>query len=193
MELKIWSKTFLNVYRSLEKITTAIDKIVLTSGLNENLDTYFVANKIIELTDRKITLINLKLLIEKCLNSLNCSDTKLLMLKYVDRVKSEDIAQIFKVSSRTFFRKSNSAIKSFELSLKRKNLTPEKLQTMLKKEVWINDLYDRLYKQELLNVKNKSTKNNSKTCKTEKDFDENKIVNLAYNTYKKLDTANMYY
>jgi DNA-directed RNA polymerase specialized sigma24 family protein len=102
MELKIWCKTFLNAYRCLEKITQAIDKIVLTTGLNSNYDTKSSANKIIELTERKITLINLKLLIEKTLNQLDTKDAKLLLLKYVDKVKSEDIAKVFNISNRTF-------------------------------------------------------------------------------------------
>ena len=112
MELKIWCKTFLNVYRCLEKI-------VLTTGLNLGADTEYATNKMIELTERKISLINLKLIIENILNELSINDTKLLILKYVDRVKGEDIAKKFNVSNRTFFRRSNTAMKSFELGLKR--------------------------------------------------------------------------
>ncbi|MGD9901021.1 MAG: hypothetical protein AB7S44_00595 [Spirochaetales bacterium] len=192
MELKIWSKTFLNAYRSLEKIVSAIDKIVLTSGLNSNMDVYYSASKIIELTDRKITLINLKLLIEDCLASLNCDDAKLLMLKYVDRVKSEDIAKVLDISTRTFFRRSNSSIKSFELALKGKNYSHKELKTMLSKEIWIMDLYNKLYKDEILSERNKASKQKNNALKAEKEFDENKLLNLAYNSYKKLEPA-LYY
>ena len=185
MQLKIWCKTFLNIYRSLEKITVAIDKIVLTTGLNMSADVYFTANKIIELTNRKITLINLKLLIEKQLSELPSSYAKLLILKYVDRVRGEDIASVFNISSRTYFRRHNAALKSFELCLKRNGKDHNTLLAICKKEAWIMDLYNRLYEQELACPKAQNTK-----TKQEKnqEVDDNRVINLASDNYKKINS-----
>lgn len=185
MQLKIWCKTFLNIYRSLEKITTAIDKIVLTSGLNMSADVYFTANKIIELTNRKITLINLKLLIEKQLSELPSIYAKLLILKYVDRVRGEDIALAFNISNRTFFRRHNAALKSFELCLKRNGKDHDTLLEFCKKEAWIIDLYNKLYEQEMSTPKAENTK--TKRDKT-LEVDDNKLVNLASENYKKISS-----
>jgi len=183
MELKIWCKTFLNVYKCLEKITQAIDKIVLTTGLNLMSDTGYSANKILELTNRKITLINLKLFIEKLLNELPEECTKLLILKYVDGVKTEDIAQIFGISNRTFFRKNLLALKSFELALKRNGKSSESLLEEYKKETWIIDLYQRLYSLEISFLKEKNKAEENK-------INKNQIIDFAYENYKKTSVPN---
>jgi|LGOV01.1.fsa_nt_gb hypothetical protein len=188
MELKLWSKTFLNVYRSLPKIAEAIDKIVLSSGLNLSADTYYTANKIIELTNRKMVLINLKLLIEETLKSLTSENSKLLFLKYADKLKSAEIAELFEISTRTYFRKNNLALKSFELALKREGHTNKSLKNMLKDEFWIMDLFNRFYNYEL----NLETKKVKEQKSKEDDINENKLINLAYSNYKKLETASMY-
>lgn len=190
MELKIWSKTFLNVYRSLEKITYAIDRIVLTTGLssgglNFSGNAYYTANKIIELTERKICLINLKVLIEETLNSLDKDSIRLLMLKYVDRLKSHEIAETMKISKRTYFRKQTKAINSFALALSRQGKTAENIKTMLLKEAWIKDLYERLLSQEIINISPKNKKDKP-------EVDENKMFNLACKAYQKLETSAMY-
>ena len=186
MELKIWCKTFLNVYRSLEKITQAIDKIVLTTGLNLSLDASTCAGKILELTERKITLINLKLFIEKLLNSLPEKHTQIIMLKYVDQAKSEDIARQMCISSRTFFRKTNASLKSMELALKQEGKTHESLLMEYKKEVWIVDLFQKLLQQELLT----DCKGESSKDKKEGMFQETKLINIAYENYKKINQSN---
>ena len=181
MELKIWCKTFLNIYRYLEKITYAIDKIVLTTGLNMQLEAEVSAKKMIELTERKVKLINLKLFIENMLNTLNEEHTKLLMLKYVDNIKSEEIAKLFNISNRTFFRKSTHALTSFELALKRAGKTAEILFKEYKDEAWIIDLYEKLYLQESVST----TKKNTEKLK---NLSSPNIINLAYDNYKKLNT-----
>lgn len=196
MELRIWSKTFLNVYRSLDKIAEAIDRIVLTSGLSSGMNeysgnAYYIANKIIELTERKIVLINLKLLIEEVLNKLDKNSVRLLMLKYVDRVRTEDIADLMHVSKRTFFRKSNKAITSFELTLSRLGQTSKSISIMLEDEAWIKDLYQRLIKQEIVNITPKN-KRKTKPNKQKEQVNEDKLFNLACNSYKKLETSSMY-
>jgi hypothetical protein len=189
MELKIWCKTFLNIYRSLEKITFAIDKIVLTSGLNISGDVYFTANKMIELTNRKITLINLKLLIEKQLSELPSTYAKLLILKYVDRLRGEDIATAFKISNRTYFRRHNAALKSFELCLKKNGKDHKTLLEVCKKEAWIMDLYNKFLEQE----KNYSKAQSMKTKKDiNQEVDDKNLINIASNNYKKLNLVSNY-
>ena len=185
MELKIWCKTFLNIYRYLEKITYAIDKIVLTTGLNMQLEAQVSAKKMIELTERKVKLINLKLFIENTLNNLDKECTKLLMLKYVDNIKSDEIAKLLNISSRTFFRKIKQALSSFEFALKRLGKTSKILFEEYKDEKWIIDLYEKLFLQESL----LATK---KTAEKTKNLNSPNIINLAYDNYKKLNTITVF-
>ncbi|MDD4211232.1 MAG: DUF1492 domain-containing protein, partial [Clostridia bacterium] len=152
-------------------------------------DTEYATNKMIELTERKISLINLKLIIENILNELSINDTKLLILKYVDRVKGEDIAKKFNVSNRTFFRRSNTAMKSFELGLKRHFKNHNTIFEMCKKEAWIIDLFNKLYEQELQN--NQVMTKKSKANKAD-EVDETSLVKFAQESYKKINCLHNY-
>ena len=76
MKENCWSKTLLGVYNYLETIAGAIDKITMKTALNsfqfsknnyEKNNVYNISNKLIDLSERKITLINLKILVVECL------------------------------------------------------------------------------------------------------------------------------
>jgi len=176
MELKVWSKTLLNVYGCLQKLTEEIDKIVLnfalcTGYINSDNKTYRDTQKILELTERKITLINIKILIEKCLNKIDLKLCKLLVLKYVDKVSNENIAKALNVTNRTYFRKYLDAIESFASRLKFEGYTVEKLYKLVESEEWILDVFASYKEKEL--KKGMDTINNYA------------IYSLAVNDYKK--------
>ena len=72
MKLKVWSKTLLNIYGCLFRLVKEIDKIVIGYGIKSGFytgcdRTFRDIQKIIELTDRKITLINIIHLIKNYL------------------------------------------------------------------------------------------------------------------------------
>ena len=130
----VWSKTLLSVYRYLERIAGAIDKIILKSGINSlnicgqnfyHNNTRAITQKIIELSERKVTLINLKILVEK----------------YLDGVKSKELMERHNISMRTVFRKLDTALKSFASCLIKKGYNNFYLTTMLKNEEWILNVY----------------------------------------------------
>ena len=67
--MKIWSKTILSVYKYLEALANSIDDLVMKKSINSAFyssyrfySCYDVANKIMQLTERKINLINIKVL-----------------------------------------------------------------------------------------------------------------------------------
>ena len=71
MNTNIWAKTILSSYRYLERIAGAIDKMVESSGINSrdmsgvafsNNNILSLAEKMIDLSERKVKLINLKVL-----------------------------------------------------------------------------------------------------------------------------------
>ena len=154
MELKIWSKTLLNVYGCLYKLCNAIDKLVLNFGLNSGRfhgveQTFSDAQKMIELTDRKVTLINLKVLVNKILNSLNETSCKILALKYIDRLNNETIIKSLNLKRRTYFRKFNSAINSFANLLLVNGFNKETAPEFIENENWIFDVYEDILRKEL--------------------------------------------
>ncbi len=162
MENNNWSRTLLGVYRYLPRVTYALDKIVKTRAYNSSYmslnniafnNVMNVANTILDLTERKVTLINLKLIIEKALRSMDAKSARILILKFIDGKKSAEIADSFKICLRTFFRKVNSALDSFTKALSRIGYTEDKLQEMLKNEKWIIETYNK-YSKNVFNTEN---------------------------------------
>ena len=158
-----WSKTLLSVYRYLPRVTYAIDKIVKTRAYNSSYSTtnnisfnnvWNVANTILDLTERKITLINLKLIIEKALHSMDENSARILILKFIDGKKSNEIANLFNICLRTFFRKVNTALESFSKALIRMGYTNDKLLNMLKNEKWIMETFNKSEKETINNTEN---------------------------------------
>ncbi len=152
MKSCLWSKTILSVYKYLERIAGAIDKLIDRNAMNsfyyftgsvQDNSVMAVANRIIELSDRKIKLINLKLLTEKSLERCDKDFAQILILKYIDCEKSEDIAKRFNLSMRTYFRRLNQAEEQFYNILAFSGFNEKKLNCYLKTEKWILEVYNK--------------------------------------------------
>lgn len=148
--MKTWSKTILSVYKYLEALSNSIDNLVVKKSINSAFynngrynTCYDCANKIIQLTERKINLINVKILVDDTLKLMSANQRQLLALCYMDNAKSEEIAEMMHVSIRTFFRKKNDALNSFSKNLLMQGFTREKLEDMFCGEDWLNNLYNR--------------------------------------------------
>ncbi len=156
-KMKAWSKTLLSVYRYLESITGAIDNLIVKKGVNSmfytdkrGLTTYDCANDIIELTDRKINLINLKVLVEDGLNKLPFEQKRVLMLFYVDGLKTTEVTKLMGCVERTFFRKKDEAIVAFGKNLKCMGFDEIRLSQMFGKEKWLSNLLVKNQQHEAL-------------------------------------------
>ncbi len=152
----IWSKTILSVYRYLENISNAIDNLVRKKCIYSSFysvgrgnDVYDYANKIIALSERKVQLINLKVITEEALMRLKPTDRKILLMFYVDGMKNKQIADVLNMPLRTLFRRKMLAINSFDAALKAMGYTDVKLNEMFSDEKWLNNVYSRTLKHEL--------------------------------------------
>lgn len=148
--MEILCKTILSVYKYLGAISGAIDNLVIKKSVNSSFynngrfsSAYDCANEIMELTDRKVNLINLKVLTEDCLMELQPLERKVLSLLFLDNVKRESICEVLEISTRTFFRKRNEGIVAFEKSLCRRGYNKEKILAMFEKEKWLINLYKK--------------------------------------------------
>lgn len=183
MELKIWGKTIISVQRYLERVTKAIDSLITKKALasafvsSKNLteqSAESVANALIELSERKVNLINLNVICFNALKEIDRLSAKILILKFVDCLPSAEIASILEISDRTFFRKLNLAYDHFEGWLKRNNFTKEYFENKFKKEGWIMEIFytnkekddkkDVLQKNFINSVIHNLNKSNSKIC-----------------------------
>lgn len=157
MKANLWAKTSLSVYRYLERIADAIDRLVESKAINSfyvNSSNFFtngvsvVADKIIELSERKVKLINFKVLIEKALTSCDAEQASLLIEKYFDGEKVKDIVAKHGLSMRTYFRKLNAAENAFYCELVHVGFTDEKLNQYLSSEKWIMEVMRRYAQDE---------------------------------------------
>jgi len=161
MKSNIWAKTLLTVYPYLVKIADAIDRMVERKALNSFYVTssdflknnvYDVVDKILELSERKVVLINIKILVEDCLKECDKLHAKLLIAKYISKKKSCEISSLLSMPTRTYFRKIKLAENEFEHNLSKLGFDSIKLNNYLKNEEWIIAI-----KEELLSLKNDKT------------------------------------
>lgn len=148
--MKAWSKTILSVYKYLEALSNSIDDLVLKKSINSAFynngrrnTCYDCANKIMQLTERKINLINIKVLVDDTLRLMPVWQRQLIAMCYIDNAKSEEISEMMHISLRTFFRKKNEALQSFAKNLLLQGFTKEKLELMFCGESWLNSLYNK--------------------------------------------------
>lgn len=146
----VWTKTILSVYRYLERICGAIDKIVLQSGLGSmNLskfnyyynNIFAISQRMIDLSERKITLINLKVLTEDILSKMPESEAQILIERYFDGKKFRVMAEEKNLCIRTLFRMIDRSENSFSRILISKGFDEQKLEKFFEKEEWIKNVY----------------------------------------------------
>lgn len=182
--MKVWSKTLLSVYRYLGSLSKALDNLIVKKSVNSMFytnsrghNTYDCASEIIELTQRKVNLINLKVLVDDALSKMSYENKRILILYYVDGLKTSQIAKIMGCVDRTFFRKKDEAVISFGRTLKNMGINEEKLSQMFGKEKWLNEFF----------VKNQVREKSSKTAKQvpEYNFLKKVIRELSCVNFKK--------
>ncbi len=151
MKTNFWSKTLLYVYKYLERVAGGIDKLVNENALNsfyymkgsrQDNGVMAVAERIIELSERKIKLINLKVLIEKALKSCDKLYAQILVERYIDNLTSEEIASRHNLAMRTYFRRLATAEEKFNNQLLLQGYNDKRLNEYTSSEMWIQEVYD---------------------------------------------------
>jgi hypothetical protein len=147
-----WAKTLLNVYKYLETVIDAIDKIVMKSALNSY---YFngnnvsqngvmaVANKIINLSERKVKLINVKVLVDRAIEQCGELNAQLLIERYMDDDSAEMIATRHNLNIRTYFRRLAQAEQSMCNAMAKMGYDSKKLSSYLSDEKWIIEILNK--------------------------------------------------
>lgn len=154
MKNNIWAKTILYVYKYLDRLTEAIDSLVdrqaynsFYYSANQNNDVLKVADRMIQLIERKKKLINIKVLTDKCLENCNELLAKLLIEKYIDNDKSENIANRYNLSMRTYFRRLKDGEDNFSFFMSKFGFNQNKLDEYLKNEKWIMEVYNSFFEK----------------------------------------------
>ena len=101
-------KVTLNVYGLLETLCKSLDRLILAEAKGSIFDFCEAeksGEKILRLSEKKIGIINLKILIEKSLGGLKDKEIELLVARYVDGMKKDACLKIFGMCERSFYRK----------------------------------------------------------------------------------------
>lgn len=144
-----WTKTLLYIYKYLDRVAQGIDSLVEKQALNSfyyssiaNNDAELISKKIISLIERKKRLINIKVLVDKCLENCNRNYARILIEKYMDNDRAEEIAQRNNLSMRTYFRRLKEGENTFTNLMTRFGFNEKKLNEYLKDENWIKEVYN---------------------------------------------------
>lgn len=159
MQKHIWAKTILSSYRFLERVSGALDKIIEKKALSSSSmlgsdiltnNTLTLTDKIIELSERKITLINLKVLVERALEKIAPNQAQILIKRYFEKQAPEDIIADGNFSRRTYFRRVQEGEEAFELACASLGFDSQRLEKYLEKENWIKQIKSSFEKQDKL-------------------------------------------
>ena len=136
MNLKTWIKTIFMVYRHLPRIIDSIDKVFSARALNGGImsgnavsynDVYNLTDNLIKLSQKKVALINLKVLAKLIVRNLDRDLAKMLILRFVDGFTAPKLAEHFNISERTVFRRINEALSMASMKAEELGYNKEKL------------------------------------------------------------------
>ncbi|MDE6757682.1 MAG: sigma-70 region 4 domain-containing protein [Clostridia bacterium] len=116
MNQEMWSKTLLSAYKILPTIVKSIDRRNMNEALGSfsyQGNTMDVITAILNNNKRKEALINAKVIVDNALASLKPSYRRIIELKFMDRMKCEDIAKVEGMCIRNVFRRQSLALECF--------------------------------------------------------------------------------
>ena len=156
--MQLWSKSILSIYRYLETLTRAIDGLVKKSsnvsfGYGSN-STYILADKILKWAEKKRKMINLKVVTDDALQDMSSMYKRILVLYYIDGVKSSVISDLLGVSIRTYYRKKKIALDKFGLMLSKLGFDENFLKNNYGQEKWLMRVYDTCIEKDTIMEEN---------------------------------------
>ena len=147
---KIFAKTILTAYSSLEFMVNQIDILIhkKVASSYECVSAQRQIEDILELMDKKANLINLKLLVDEVLSKMDGADNSVLSGRYIDKIKPQVTIEQLGISRRTFFRKLDKAEESFAKGCIKHGFDQSWLEQNYFDQSWIKDLYERIKQKE---------------------------------------------
>lgn len=142
------SEALIKIYRYLNKKCDAIDKFIKNHAYyfgysSEEFASVDVFNNIIELMARKNQLINLKLIVDSAIKSLDEIDKKVLFVKMRYSLSMEEFCGVLGLKQRTAFRRIERAFFDLTEALN-KSKYRDKLIEIIESEQWIQDIKEEV-------------------------------------------------
>lgn len=149
---RIFAKTILCAYGSLETVAGHIDDLVMRRALSSNVQSgdfaLFGAQRQIEgvvrLMNKKNDLINLKVATDEALAAIDGTSRSILEDKYFRRLKLADTAARLGLSLRTCFRRLQKAEERFANACAAKGCDQKWFEENYFSQSWLKNLYFRI-------------------------------------------------
>ena len=147
------SEALVRIYRMLNKKCEAIDKFIQNHAFyfgpcTADYGSLDVCNNIIELMTRKNQLINLKIIIDKAIETLSEKDKKILFVKLHYNLQMNEICEILELKQRTAFRRIERAFENLTEALNSSKYA-RKLDLIMHEEDWIQDIKEDVRERRL--------------------------------------------
>lgn len=158
--IEIWSKTFLSVYKVLPSITNSIEESTMATAIGGfsctcGIDKLY--GKMLDLYNRKRLFINIKVIVDNTLAQLSYKDSTIIKLKFIEKMKFEDIAKMTKTSIRTVFRRYIIAMDDFCKVLIADGYDEIWFKENYESEIIVKKFFDRIYDKALFDEKQNCT------------------------------------
>ena len=145
---RVFAKTILTAYSSLELVSNQIDVLVrrrvsagYCAGDCSCIGAQRQIEEIITLMNKKANLINLKLLADEVLSSMDGASKNILTDRYIKKIKWQQSMEQTGLSKRTFFRRLERAQESFAKSCFARGYNQTWLEENYFDQSWIKEIY----------------------------------------------------
>lgn len=153
---KLWIRSLLAIRPILPELIKAVDKIVeaqasslsfISDIYNKEKSTYAQFEKVIDLSERKNKLLNIYFISKHLTDCLDEFDKIFIEQKYISNLTAEELADEYKTSVRTIFRKAEKLLDKIYDYTVQKKWTLQFLKSQLKDEKWIHEHFTRFAKE----------------------------------------------
>ncbi len=151
MKINFYTKSFLSVYKHLKPLTLYIDKVIdgkVSNSFYDRGDLQKTAGTIIDLSQKKLLFVNLKIILNKIFLNINKDSAKMLILKYVDCLPGDKLKEIFALQERTMYRRLKIAVEEFDAELAKAYKEYPKVLIEAINDSWINSLAKNIAEKE---------------------------------------------
>lgn len=155
LKLKFWIRTLISSYSVIPEIVKTVDKIIeiqassvsfMSDIFNKNKSTISQVENVIDLTERKNSLLNIYLMSKKMIEHLSEDNRDFLEKKFVFNWSSEEISNYFNISIRTVYRKIDKLIDLICVFCIKNNWSLKFILSQTKSEGWIKEKYLKFVK-----------------------------------------------
>lgn len=151
-KFRLWIKTLLSSSRVFPEIIKTIDKIIelqattvsFMSVYDANGSTISQAEQIIDMSERKNSILNIYLMTKQIFKEASKDDQVFLVKKFIDKYTIDELAADYDVSPRTIYRRVEKLIDEICKRCSLKNFSLEFIESQIKDEKWLTNNFKKI-------------------------------------------------